>query len=651
MGGGAVYLRSAAATHVAAPRPGSARRRRAPVPQNVHSVHRAGALRAIALLYLPHACVSAACGPCQTAGPTSPAAQPAWLAALKKERESVLASINYTGGVFANPSLGWTQGAYIQPQVHPYDRFFFDEVSGNYTVDRFLADLEKRYGGVDAVLLWPTYTNLGIDDRNQFDFFRAMPGGLDGVKQVTAQLHAAGVRVLWPYNPWDNGTRREALDDQHTLAALLKQTGGDGFNGDTMGSIPRSFWAAALQDSYPIALEPEDGGTDASLNWATMGWGYWLYPHVPQVDRFKYLTRGKFMTNVCDRWATRKTDNLQSAWFNGAGYESWENVWGTWNGIVPRDAEALRRVSTMLRFFGGQGGLLQAEEWEPHTPAVLTPGVFGSRFPNGTHTLYTLVNRAGTAFPEVHISLPEVQLLAQGDSPLVEESHQEATRYFDCYRGVELSPHAAPPSHAMHGSHVPPRRRAAAGAIGAMATPLVISLPLEKEGYGCVLGVRGAAAASAPPLVSFLRTMAALSATPLQQLSATWRYLPQALVPITATRTTSALPAGMVAIPAAANFSFVVRGIEVEGDDAHGVDVQYPWERCAAARNRPARPPPDSPNASSSAQVAVPPHSSTQPRCPRAAQPPATQARALATGGGLLHGQVPRDQRQLLYLP
>ena len=298
----------------------------------------------------------------------------------------MLTSINYTGGVFDNPSLVWTQSAYIQAQIHPYDRFFFDEVSGNYTVDRFLADLEKRYGGVDAILLWPSYTNLGIDDRNQFDFLRTMPGGLDGVKQVMARLQANGVRVLWPYNPWDTGTRREALDDQHTLAALLKQTGGDGFNGDTMGSVPRSFWAAALQDSYPLAFEPEDGGTDSSLGWSTMGWGYWLYPHAPQVDRFKFLTRGKFLTNVCDRWATRKTDNLQSAWFNGAGYEAWENVWGTWNGIVPRDAEAIRRVGTMLRFFGGEGGLLQAAEWEPHTPDVRTPGVFGSRFPNGVPT-------------------------------------------------------------------------------------------------------------------------------------------------------------------------------------------------------------------------------------------------------------------------
>ena len=60
------------------------------------------------------------------------------------------------------------------------------------------------------MLMWPTYTNIGIDDRNQFDYFRTMPGGLDGVKQVIQDLKTKyNIRLLLPLQPLDTGTRRE----------------------------------------------------------------------------------------------------------------------------------------------------------------------------------------------------------------------------------------------------------------------------------------------------------------------------------------------------------------------------------------------------------------------------------------------------------
>ncbi len=67
---------------------------------------------------------------------------------------------------------------FIQPQMMVQDRYFYDPVAHKYTVDRYLDDLEKRYGGIDAVLIWPTYPNMGIDDRNQHDMIRSMPGGV-----------------------------------------------------------------------------------------------------------------------------------------------------------------------------------------------------------------------------------------------------------------------------------------------------------------------------------------------------------------------------------------------------------------------------------------------------------------------------------------
>ncbi len=88
-------------------------------------------------------------------------------------------------------------GLDISPQAMAHDRYLYDHKTMVYTVNRFLDDLYKRYsylcipfyliryGGIDSVLIWPTYPNMGIDNRNQFDLVRAMPGG----KQFPSCLH------------------------------------------------------------------------------------------------------------------------------------------------------------------------------------------------------------------------------------------------------------------------------------------------------------------------------------------------------------------------------------------------------------------------------------------------------------------------------
>ena len=87
------------------------------------------------------------------------------------------------------------------------DRYFYDPVKRQYTVGRCLDDVDKRYGGIDSVLLWPVYPNIGIDNRNQFDMLRDMPGGLGALKEMVNDFHKRGVRVLFPTMPWDVGTR------------------------------------------------------------------------------------------------------------------------------------------------------------------------------------------------------------------------------------------------------------------------------------------------------------------------------------------------------------------------------------------------------------------------------------------------------------
>ena len=78
-------------------------------------------------------------------------------------------------------------------------------------------------------------------------------------------------------------------------------------------------------------------------------------------------------------------------------------------------------------------------------------------------------------------------------------------------------------------------------------------------------------------LQELLTFMAERSRRSLGSFSRQWTFLPQQIVPIVATKPAESAPAGMIRIPGG-GYDFDVRGIEIEGGNDPGVDVQYPWE-------------------------------------------------------------------------
>ena len=107
-------------------------------------------------------------------------------------------------------------------------RYLYDRESGQWTVSRYLSDVRERYGGIDSVLLWQNYPNIGVDDRNQFDMAASLPGGLEGLAGLVADFQQAGVRVLLPYNPWDQFTRDSGRSDIENMIDFVVTTGSDG---------------------------------------------------------------------------------------------------------------------------------------------------------------------------------------------------------------------------------------------------------------------------------------------------------------------------------------------------------------------------------------------------------------------------------------
>jgi iron(II)-dependent oxidoreductase len=102
----------------------------------------------------------------------------------------------------------------------------------------------------------------------------------------------------------------------------------------------------------------------------------------------------------------------------------------------------------------------------------------------------------------------------------------------------------------------------------------VLSFPIEAKGYGAILASNGAPDETISLLIV---KMKAASATRLSSYSHEWKVLPQQIVPIPATKVASQAPSGMIKIPEA-DFLFKVSGIEIEGSNDIGVDVQYSWE-------------------------------------------------------------------------
>jgi formylglycine-generating enzyme required for sulfatase activity len=202
--------------------------------------------------------------------------------------------------------------------------------------------------------------------------------------------------------------------------------------------------------------------------------------------------------------------------------------------MTPRDSETVRRIAKIERRFARN---LVSPEWEPHTP-VLQAGIYASKWPGKRQTVWTFVNKN-----EYDVAGPQISV-----------EPNAGKKYFDLWHGEELKP----------------QRR------GGKAT---LSFTIEENGFGGLLEIDSAGVDQGADLdlQKFLTETRDLGRVRLDSFSKERRVLKQQLAEIAPTRPAAAAPAGMIRIPGS-DYSFEVSGIEIEGENQIGVDVEYPWE-------------------------------------------------------------------------
>jgi hypothetical protein len=353
------------------------------------------------------------------AAPDDPADWPAWREALVRWRAEARERIGHDGASYDDPAFAWTQRCVAVSLMWLWDDELYDRERDAFTPEAFVASAQRELGGLDGVVLWHAYPVIGIDERNQFDWYRDVPG----LRGLVGDLQRLGLRVFLDYNPWDTGTRREPVGDEAAVAALVGELGADGVFLDTMKHALPGLRGAIDAARPGVAFEGESTLPLERIGDHHLSWAQWFADSpTPGVLRARWFER-RHMLHHTRRWNRDHAAELRSAWLNGAGLLVWEVVFGAWVGWSPFDRSLLRALLAVQRRYAA---LLTEGELTPLAARSLDgpwPSLVGTRFAHPGIDLYAIVNRT-----PIDVTASPLEL-----GPLPDEA-----RLFDLIAGAEL---------------------------------------------------------------------------------------------------------------------------------------------------------------------------------------------------------------------
>jgi gamma-glutamyl hercynylcysteine S-oxide synthase len=358
--------------------------------------------------------------------PSNPEKWDAWRLELRSWKDSCLSALQYQGNNYQKKECQWASKAYSTFFLMANDKNLYDK-NGNFDIRNCLKKYEDNYSGVDVVVLWPTYPQLGFDDRSQYFFYKNLPGGLPGLKKLCDELHQMGKKLMIAYNPWDNVARNQGMSDEKELLDLLISIGADGVYLDTISNIEGFYQqmqntnpGAVFQSEIPINPEALN---QVHQSWLEIGWAQKYknleFDEVPVLVRNRWLER-RHMIYRLSRFSHEQSTLIQNAWMNGCGVVLWENVFGTVNPLNPRDRSLIQAILPILRRFTS---FFTEGEWFPLFPVQLNR-VYASQWRSGNKKLWTIINR-------------QEQFTA---GKLFEVENSKGMKYFDLIMGTEVKP-------------------------------------------------------------------------------------------------------------------------------------------------------------------------------------------------------------------
>jgi gamma-glutamyl hercynylcysteine S-oxide synthase len=290
---------------------------------------------------------------------------------------------SFDNTLFERPDLLWIRKSYLLVLQFAWDHEYVDASSGNRQFDAFLSRRDAVLGGYDAYMIWPTWPRLGLDQRNQWDMYRDLPGGLRELSRQVKFSHDRGTKYFIAYNPWDESTRRE--DHLSGMEDMLRTLDADGVVLDTWGQSSKEFQAAADRVKPGVVLYSEGMAIPRDMPGIVAGRVHDAIFMPPPLNLNKLIKPEFGIFRVVQLAEGRIHREIAVAFFNGYGTEL--NIMRPgrpdW---IDEELGYLGRTTKILR---ENSAAFLSRDWVPLV-STTADSVWVNRWPGSHTTLYTI---------------------------------------------------------------------------------------------------------------------------------------------------------------------------------------------------------------------------------------------------------------------